>query len=403
MGASARRGLLGARRGFYAAPRDQPRVRRATDIAGLVASLLALAGVIAAQPPGPLERSFLRFLQAFPPWLGPIWQSLIGLLVAWVAMLLVVPLVSGRPRVVLEALLAVVVAGLLGLLAARIATGDWPGGQAVTGLSPRLHFPGIRLAMAAAVICVVNGNLTRPIAADRPPRAGAGRCRRAAGRRHDRRRHRGRSAGGPRCGCGRASGARHLCGSPDDRRRRSLTRGSRRRRPRPPAGRTADRRGAPRAWPGTGWGSAHDQGLWSRRLRQPDARAVLARNLVPRRGVIGRRPQPLARRRAGGAADAACAQRRGSGSRGGDGRRDGPRRFPPGSARLGHVARVAERPARSTTRFCGRAGRPSRDSGMRTSRTGTSARRRCASTGLPGRRPSSSSAAARSRRPATTA
>ena len=60
--------------------------------------------------------------------------------------------------------MAVALAGLLGLLAARIATGDWPGGQDVTGLSNRLHFPGIRLAMATAVISVVNANLTRPLA-----------------------------------------------------------------------------------------------------------------------------------------------------------------------------------------------------------------------------------------------
>jgi hypothetical protein len=58
-----------------------------------------------------------------------------------------------------------VLAALLGLLAARIATGDWPGGQEVAGLSARLQFPGIRLAMAAAVISVVNAHLTRPLAA----------------------------------------------------------------------------------------------------------------------------------------------------------------------------------------------------------------------------------------------
>ena len=34
----------------------------------------------------------------------------------------------------------------------------------MTGLSNRLHFPGIRLAMATAVISVVNANLTRPLA-----------------------------------------------------------------------------------------------------------------------------------------------------------------------------------------------------------------------------------------------
>jgi uncharacterized membrane protein YbhN (UPF0104 family) len=157
------RGLLRINRGFYAAPRDQPRVRRATDVIGLVAALLALAGIVAAQPPGPLERSFLRFLRSFPTWLGPVWASLIGLLVVWIAVLLVVPLFSGRPRIVAEALLAVVLAGLLALLAARVATGAWPGGQAVSGLSTRLHFPGIRLAMAVAVVVVVNAHLTRPL------------------------------------------------------------------------------------------------------------------------------------------------------------------------------------------------------------------------------------------------
>ena len=130
-----------------------------------MASLLALAGIVAAQPPGSLERSFLRFLRAFPTWLGPVWATLIGVLIVWVVVLLVVPLISGRPRIVVEALLAVVLAGLLALLAARLATGDWPGGQAISGLSSDMHFPGIRLAMAAALICVVNAHLTRPLAA----------------------------------------------------------------------------------------------------------------------------------------------------------------------------------------------------------------------------------------------
>ena len=104
-------------------------MRRATDVAGLVAALLALAGVVAAQPPGSLERSFLRFLQAFPAWLDPVWSCLIGLLAVWTVLLLIVPLASRRPRIAAEAAFAVALAGLLGLLAARIATGDWPGGR----------------------------------------------------------------------------------------------------------------------------------------------------------------------------------------------------------------------------------------------------------------------------------
>jgi uncharacterized membrane protein YbhN (UPF0104 family) len=159
------RGLLRVGRRYYAAPRGQPRVRRATDLLGLVASLIALAGVVAAQPPSSLERSFLRFLLAFPSWLTPIWAIMIGALVAWAVFVVVFPLFSHRPRITLEALLAVALSMGLGLLAARLATGNWPGAHETSGLSTDLRFPGVRLAMAAAAIFVANAHLTKPLGA----------------------------------------------------------------------------------------------------------------------------------------------------------------------------------------------------------------------------------------------
>jgi len=51
-------------------------VRRATDVLLLVASVFVLVGVIASQPPGRTERSFLRFLQTFPSWVEPVWAIL---------------------------------------------------------------------------------------------------------------------------------------------------------------------------------------------------------------------------------------------------------------------------------------------------------------------------------------
>ena len=158
------RGMLRVGRRFYAAPPGQPRVRRATDLIGLAGALLALVGVVAAQPPSRLERSFLRFLQAFPSWLTPVWSVLIAALGAWVVFLVVYPLLSRRPRITLEALLAVALALGAGLLAARLATGNWPGADESVGLSADLRFPGVRLAMAAAAISVVNAHLTRPMA-----------------------------------------------------------------------------------------------------------------------------------------------------------------------------------------------------------------------------------------------
>jgi uncharacterized membrane protein YbhN (UPF0104 family) len=147
---------------FYAAPAGQVRVRRATDIVVLTSCLIALAGLVAAQPPGPFEQSLLAFLETFPDWLAPVWGFLTGLLVLWSVLMLVAPLVTRRPRIAFEAVLAIALAILVGLLAARIATGTWPGGEATWGLENALQFPSVRLAAATALIVVVNAHVSRP-------------------------------------------------------------------------------------------------------------------------------------------------------------------------------------------------------------------------------------------------
>jgi uncharacterized membrane protein YbhN (UPF0104 family) len=161
---TAIRKTLDATRQFYAAPPDQNRVRRATDIVALGGSLFALIGVVAAQPPGSFQQSLLIFLASLPNWLDPVWGFLTGLLALWAAVMLLVPLCSRRPRITLEAVLAVVLAVVLGLLASRIASGGWPDGTDTTGLSNDLQFPTVRLAAATAVIAVVNGQIARPLA-----------------------------------------------------------------------------------------------------------------------------------------------------------------------------------------------------------------------------------------------
>jgi uncharacterized membrane protein YbhN (UPF0104 family) len=160
---SAIRVTLEATKQFYAAPPNQSRVRRATDVVGLVVSLLALAGVIVAQPPGSFQTSLLRFLESFPTWLYPVWGFLIGLLALWGAAMLLVPLVSRRPRITVEAVLAMVLAAVLGLLAARLGNSQWPSASSTAGLSNHLHFPTVRLGLVAAIIAVVNGQIARPL------------------------------------------------------------------------------------------------------------------------------------------------------------------------------------------------------------------------------------------------
>ena len=129
----------------------------------LGACLLALAGTIAAQPPGQFEQAALGFVQAFPDWLRPVWGFAIGLLILWSVVLLVAPLFARRWRITVEALLAVVLAALLSLVAARLATGNWPGVEATSGLDNGLRFPSARIAVAAAVIAVANAHLARPL------------------------------------------------------------------------------------------------------------------------------------------------------------------------------------------------------------------------------------------------
>ena len=148
-----------AGRRFYASAPGQPRVRRATDVLLLAGSVLGVVGLIAAQPPGPFERALARFLAAFPDWLTPGWNFLVALLGLWLVIMLVAPLFSHRPRITLEALGAIVLAAVLALLAARLATGHWPGFDQSSALSARLRFPAVRLAMAAAVTAVANAHL----------------------------------------------------------------------------------------------------------------------------------------------------------------------------------------------------------------------------------------------------
>ena len=120
--------------------------------------------MIIAQPPGSFQISLLQFLESFPTWLDPIWGFLIGLLVVWSVVMLVVPLLSRRPRISVEAVLAMVLAAVLGLVAARWASGSWPDGNDTAGLSNHLHFPTVRLALAAGIVSVVNGQINRPLA-----------------------------------------------------------------------------------------------------------------------------------------------------------------------------------------------------------------------------------------------
>ena len=74
-------------------------------------------------------------LETFPDWLAPVWGFLTGLLVLWSVLMLVAPLVTRRPRITFEAVLAIALAILLGLLAARSRRRAMAGRR--SGIGPR--------------------------------------------------------------------------------------------------------------------------------------------------------------------------------------------------------------------------------------------------------------------------
>jgi uncharacterized membrane protein YbhN (UPF0104 family) len=140
-------------RRVFAAPADQPRVRRGTDIVLLAPAAAALAIAIASYPPRRLERAFERLLDTLPGWLTPVWQLLASSLWLHAAALIVAALAARRLLVVGQALAALALAAVLSGVATRLAVGAWPDSR----------FPTLWVGEAAAVIVTVSPHLVQPL------------------------------------------------------------------------------------------------------------------------------------------------------------------------------------------------------------------------------------------------
>jgi uncharacterized protein (TIRG00374 family) len=148
----------------FAAPSDQARTRRATDVVVLVPALIGLATVIAVYPPSSLELALVRFLGAIPNWLDPVWAFFADLVWLWALMLGAIALVGRRYFVVGQAIAALVVGVGIGVVSARIAVGSWPDvSDAFFGTSRAPEFPDVRVAASVAVIATVSPHLIRPL------------------------------------------------------------------------------------------------------------------------------------------------------------------------------------------------------------------------------------------------
>jgi glycosyltransferase 2 family protein len=158
-GGSGRRGIR-----LFAAPSSQPRARRGTDLLLLAVSLALLAPAIVAYPPGSFERSLQRFVASLPDWIDPASGFFADLAWFWACVLVLLALVRKRFFVVGQAIAALLLAGLAGVVSVRLATGSWPDLTATlfgTVNAPR--FPGVRLAEAGAVMLTITPHLVRPV------------------------------------------------------------------------------------------------------------------------------------------------------------------------------------------------------------------------------------------------
>ena len=157
------RGLRGPR--LYATAVDEPRARRATDALLLVASALGLVVLSwVTAPPAGFESALVDLVTSIPSSLGGIWRLFIGALAVLSVVLVGVAVVRGRLSLARDQVLAGAVALLTAAVAARLVDGAWPDIQLVLRAdTPPPIYPGVRLAVAGAVVMTASPHLARPM------------------------------------------------------------------------------------------------------------------------------------------------------------------------------------------------------------------------------------------------
>lgn len=150
---------------LFATPVDEPRARRATDAILLVAGALGLALLSwVSSPPAGFERALTDLVAAVPSFLGGLWRLFVGVLGVLSAVLVVAALVRGRLTLARDQVVAAVVALGTAAVAARLAGGAWPDlDLSMRADTPPPTYPGVRLAVAGAIVMTASPHLARPV------------------------------------------------------------------------------------------------------------------------------------------------------------------------------------------------------------------------------------------------
>lgn len=148
---------------LFAPSVDARRVRRTSDVVLAVASALAvwLLGLVALPPSG-FEAAVIGLVDAVPGFLAILWRLSCGLLVVWVAVLVIMTALRRRAAIGVDVLVALVAAAAIGTVVAQRLNGAWPSlDAALTGGSNGL-VPAVGLGAAVAVSATIAPQLSRP-------------------------------------------------------------------------------------------------------------------------------------------------------------------------------------------------------------------------------------------------
>jgi hypothetical protein len=145
--------MAGPRFAVFSSTADAPCVRRATDVILLIGSLLTLLVLWWPAPgPTPVDTDLTTFLRHLPDVCDPLWEVGFPVLALWpMVMVLIVFANRGRPSLLLDWLVAVVVAAALAVMIGGL-TGT-PLSESLRSLvstCPPQVYLAVRLALATA-------------------------------------------------------------------------------------------------------------------------------------------------------------------------------------------------------------------------------------------------------------
>lgn len=156
------------RRGWriFSSSVDARRVRRPTDVVLLaVAAIAILALAVVAPGPTDLDQSVTELVQDISGPAGLIWKLAYALISLWALIVVVfVIFTRGRRRLLLDFLLAVVIAiSLAGLASMAAGTSFSDGIRALFSPGPPPVYLAMRLAVVTAIVVTASPHLTRPM------------------------------------------------------------------------------------------------------------------------------------------------------------------------------------------------------------------------------------------------